>query len=529
MGHANSVSPGMRTLLRPTISSIGVTVLMALGVIANIGPHVAVAGAASVTIVASHAPLPGNADSDPAVVLSQSACADSTSCVAVGSYQDADGAQQVLLETLSSGGWMPSEGALPDNAGADPEAGLKSVSCPAPGTCEALGTYIDSEGNQQGLIDSLANGAWTPSPALLPSNAATNPDVQLNALACPAPTACVGVGSYDANNTAIDQPPLIESLSGGSWTPSEGPLPVGSGSGMLNGVSCPVAGSCVAVGAYGVMTDPSGLVNQNTLPLVSTLASGGWTSGEGAIPNDADTSALDAETVEFLGDWCDPAGLCQAVGTFADGSGGQQALLETLSGGTWVVDSPTLPADADSDGAFAELRSVSCQAEQPCLAVGSYIEASGNRRALVENVSADGGTPGDVSLPSDASDDLAASMNGVSCSTSMPTPVTPQITTPATTTPSTATPTTTAPSTTTTTTTTTNPESTTNSAVSTTTTSTAPTSTTTTTTTPTTTPTTAPTPASAETTCTILGSYQDQNALSQGLIGISDTSGLAPS
>jgi hypothetical protein len=540
MRHANGVSPTMRTLLRPTISAFGVMALMALGSISGIGPRSAMADAASPTIVASHAALPSDAGSDPSVVLNGSACANTTSCASVGSYQDVDGAQQVLLETLTSGGWVPSEGALPANAGADPEASLKAVACPAPGSCEALGSYIDDEGNQQGLIDTLANGAWTPSQALLPVNAATDPDAQLNAVACSSPTACVGVGSYDANGTDVEQPPLIESLSGGSWSPLEGPLPVGSGSGVLNGLSCPTAGFCVAVGVYTVMTDASGLVNQNSLPLVSTFASGRWTSGEGAIPSDADTSSLDAETVEFLGDSCDPTGLCQAVGAFADGTGGQEALAETLSGGTWIVDAPTLPADADSDGAFAVLRSVSCQTGQPCLAVGSYLEGSGLERALVEKISAGDGTPGTVSLPSDASDDLAASLNGMSCSTSIPTALVPETTTPSTTTPSTTTPSTTTPSTTTsstttttstsTTTTTSAPETTPSTPASTpTTTNPTATPTTTTTTTPTT-PTTAPAPAPAPTapSCSVVGTYQDQNDLSQGIIGVSDISGSAP-
>jgi hypothetical protein len=534
MRDANGFSPPMCTLLRRTITPFGVMALMALGIISGIGSPVGIAAAASPTIVASRAPLPSNAAANPAVVLNGSACADTTSCVAVGSYQDVDGAQQVLLESLSSGGWIPTEGALPANAGTEPEATLKAVACPAPGSCEALGTYIDGEGNQQGLIDTLANGTWTPSEALLPTDAATDPDAQLNAVACWSATDCVGVGSYDANDTDVEQPPLIESLSGVSWSSQEGPLPAGSGSGILNGISCPTEDHCVAVGAYGVMTEASGLVNQDSLPLVSTLASGQWTSSEGAIPNDADTSALNAETVEFLGDSCDPTGQCQAVGSFADSAGGQQALVETLSGGSWAVDASALPSDADSDGAFAELHSVSCQSGQPCLAVGSYLEGSGNQRALVENISADG-TPGGITLPSDAGDDLTASLIGISCSTSMSTAPVPESPTP-----STATPTTTAstPTTTTSTTATTtgsSPQTTTSTAVST------PTSarstTTTSTTTPTTVPTTTPTtttpttaPVAAPTaTCSTVGSNQDQNALSQGFIGVSSISGSAPS
>jgi hypothetical protein len=266
------------------------------------------------------------------------------------------------------------------------------------------------------------------------------------------------------------------------------------------------------------MTDPSGLVNQDTLPLVSTLSSGSWTASEAAVPTTADTNPLDAETVELLGDSCGPTGQCQAVGTFADATGGQQALLEVLSGGQWTVDSPTLPPDADGDGAFAELRSVSCQTGQPCLAVGSYLEGSGNQRSLVEDISADGSTPGDVSLPSDANDALAASLTGVACSTSIPTAVTPQTSAPSTTTPRTTT------STTTSTTTTTTPGATSTSSTS--------TPTTTTTTTPattTTTPTTEPAPNSTGSSCSTVGTYQDQNALGEGIIGISAVTGSATS
>ena len=98
------------------------------------------------------------------------------------------------------------------------------------------------------------------------------------------------------------------------------------------------------------MREASGLVIEDTLPLVETLASGTWTPSEGAIPAAAGTATLDAESVQFLGDFCDPTGLCQAVGTYADGSGSQLPLVETRSGGTWRVASPVLPSDAEGNG-----------------------------------------------------------------------------------------------------------------------------------------------------------------------------------
>ena len=113
MRHANGVSPRMRSWLHRFLTSFSVMALVALGAIAAAVPFVAMSDAASPAIAASEAPLPANAAADPAVVVSQSACTDLGTCVAVGSYEDTNGVQQSLIETYSSGAWSPSEGALP--------------------------------------------------------------------------------------------------------------------------------------------------------------------------------------------------------------------------------------------------------------------------------------------------------------------------------------------------------------------------------------------------------------------------------
>ena len=75
-------------------------------------------------------------------------------------------------------------------------------------------------------------------------------------------------------------------------------------------------------------------------------------------------------------------------------------LVETLSGGTWTVADPLLPSDADDQGTFALLVSVSCPAVEPCVAVGNYAQSGGNQHALIERGSVNTWTPSDAPLPS---------------------------------------------------------------------------------------------------------------------------------
>jgi hypothetical protein len=232
MRHANGVSPRMRSWLQRFLTSFSVMALVALGAVAATVPFVALSDAASPAIAASEAPVPTNAGADPTVVVSQSACTDPGTCVAVGSYEDTNGVQQSLIESDSSGVWSSSEGGLPTNADATRGAGLDAVSCPASGSCVAIGSYFDRDGNQQAFVDTLSHGAWAPVVASLPLNAAANPDAQLHAISCATTTSCVAVGSYHANDAAVERPALIEILSGSAWTALEATLPPNAGVGQ---------------------------------------------------------------------------------------------------------------------------------------------------------------------------------------------------------------------------------------------------------------------------------------------------------
>ena len=376
----------------------------------------ATAAAVGLAFVPAEAPLPPDAGSVPSPLLSQSACAGPERCVAVGSYVDTAGTQQALIESSAAGAWSATRGSLPTDAGANPQAGLTGISCPAPGSCVAVGSYEDRWGDQRALVETLAAGSWTPAEVLLPPDAGPNPGGQLNAVWCGTPTTCVAVGSYDPNATTVDQVPLIETLSGGTWTPAEAGLPADGHAGYLTGVSCPAGGPCVAVGVYGVEVISDGLVNEDTLPLVSTLSSGTWTPSEGALPADADTTPTGAANVELQAVSCLAAGPCEAAGSYMTNDGSRVALAETLSDGRWSVGDLSLPTDAATESPLSALLSASCTTGLRCVAVGDYLDRGGDQRALVETLSGGSWRPGQVPLPANANSNTSAVLDGAAFS-----------------------------------------------------------------------------------------------------------------
>jgi hypothetical protein len=78
---------------------------------------------------------------------------------------------------------------------------------------------------------------------------AAPPPVQgtLSSVSCTATTACVAVGSYVNDGDTVA---LAERWNGTAWTNQATPNPAGGTEIALNGVSCPSATKCLAVGSY---------------------------------------------------------------------------------------------------------------------------------------------------------------------------------------------------------------------------------------------------------------------------------------
>jgi len=373
---------------------------------------------------ATKAPLPANASaSNAGVDYFGATCTSVGSCVVVGNYLDNATFQVALVETLSNGTWSATEVPLPANAGTDGDghalSGLNSVACTGPGACEAVGFYTDTNGYQYGLIENLTGTTWTGTEAPLPSNAGTDGDLngfaQLASVTCPFAGSCVAVGNYyDTNGHDYA---LMEQGAGGSWTPTQGAEPPNAGTGIdesayLNQVSCAGLGECVAVGAY---QDTSAF----TYPLAETLVDATWTPSAPPLPaNAGGDAALQFAPLESVS--CPQALQCVAVGRYKDTSQYAFSVIDTLNNGTWSTLSPAQPANVGSDASssqYADLSNVSCSWPGQCVAAGYYQDPSSHDHGFLVSETSGNWSSMESPYPGPGSSNIF--LNDVSCVAAM--------------------------------------------------------------------------------------------------------------
>jgi hypothetical protein len=361
------------------------------------------ASAASWT--ASALPAPANADwwVQPSTVT----CASTTSCVAVGNYLDTSQHQEGLLLTWSGAIWTVKEAPLPANAAANPNVILSSLSCPSPGTCVAGGTYTDSSGNQQGLLLTWSGGSWTPAEVLLPANAAANPQVGMSSVSCPTNSGCVAVGGYTATS-GLSQALLWWGL-GRSWTKVRPPLPangVTNRESGLESVHCLADAPCVVTGYYSDSSGTYGLEHG----LLLTGSSSSWTAAEAPQPSNATSVMIQRVT-------CAAISACFAAGNYWDGSGHEGGLLLTGAGGSWQETVAPLPANSSlpTGSGFLSFTSLACVSSSSCVAVGEYADVSGGTDGLLITGSGTTWTAAEAPMPTGTLTPGDASLASVSC------------------------------------------------------------------------------------------------------------------
>jgi hypothetical protein len=165
-------------------------------------------------------------------------------------------------------------------------------------------------------------------------------------------------------------------------------------SGSMNAVSCPSAGSCVAVG-YAPATGQM---------LAETLANGSWT---------ATTLTSSFALASLQGVWCASVTSCIAVGQGGATTATEQPLVVTLSGTTWGISaSDLLPSGQQSEPGV--LNSISCLSVTSCVAVGSFSPAAAMDEALFATLSGTSWSATSTASPSGATVTVAKSVQCVS-------------------------------------------------------------------------------------------------------------------
>jgi photosystem II stability/assembly factor-like uncharacterized protein len=322
-------------------------------------------------------------------------CASDTFCVTVGFQEGPTGADfGTLIEQWDGTSWS----AVPSPNPAD-HSGLLDVSCTSPTRCVAVGvtyTTVIPTFKSATLVESWDGTTWT----VIPSPNDSPAQNRLNSVSCISATACVAVGSTNAEN----QTPLGEVWDGTSWKLARHADDV---PGSLNGVSCTSAPRCIAVGDPGplieqrngrewsVMPSPhpgaDGLIDVTCTRAQSCVAVGDSVSGDGSTSsaaidawNGTDWSSVDAPSPGtshnvLWGVSCVSANRCIAVGEWGNRIGAMRTLIESWDGSSWKVQkSPNRP-----DVQLEYLFGVSCTATRTCFAVGFSSTGSGVGQSLV--------------------------------------------------------------------------------------------------------------------------------------------------
>ena len=162
-------------------------------------------------------------------------------CTAIGHYTNSGGTEVTLAEVYASSKWTAQEPPNPTGAKGSSLIGLR---CFASVECGAVGRYINSSGAELTLAEEYASTKWTvqetPNPKI--------PTGSLPSVSCPASGTCIAVGDYLNDSGA--EVPLAEAWNGKEWSFQEPPNPTGAKGSSLTGVSCASTTVCTAVGRF---------------------------------------------------------------------------------------------------------------------------------------------------------------------------------------------------------------------------------------------------------------------------------------
>ena len=291
-----------------------------------------------------------------------------------------------------------------DGTSTNQYANLTQVSCPADGFCVAVGSYTDENYAARYMVDTLSSGSWTsmnlPMPFMTGSNA-----FQSTGLSCATTTSCVMVGNLEVFNSdsTASYLPIIYTWDGTTWSYSSPALPWSydanhsstGGIADLLSVSCTSPTSCVAVGNY-TAHSPGG--RDSTLPLIETLSGTSWTPSYPGLPSDSPNPASAYVYAPLTQVSCTSASFCEAVGSYTTTRPVQAIETVTFNGTSWTPSA--IPAIPDDYGEYAG--PLSCPSDNNCVMIGTYEASTGITTTMSETLSGGSWTEQDIATPDGA-------------------------------------------------------------------------------------------------------------------------------
>ncbi len=325
---------------------------------------------------------PADGAAAPALTIYALACAAVGSCVAGGDYLNVAGNQEPFVASELSGVWQSATAlALPANAASSSQSALvRSIACPAVNGCVAVGSYTDAAGAQRGFVAGQVNGSWPGATEVaLPTGANADPFTSVLQVACAAVGSCVAVGSYiDLNN--VDHG-LLVAEEGGQWQNATAITPppdasVFAGAG-LSEVTCVANGPCTVLGTYVANT---GAIEA----MVSTAVNGNAPAASAlALPANA---ALDPRAFfyGYGGVACANGGNCALGGLYVTAAGQYEGFFANEVSGQWRrAVQLALPKGASAAGKNGGVVALSCPQVGQCRAGAAFLDHAGRYQGLV--------------------------------------------------------------------------------------------------------------------------------------------------
>jgi hypothetical protein len=258
---------------------------------------------------------------------------------------------------------------------------MSTVSCSLAGECSAAGLISDQATSETFTLDER-NGTWG-APALvsgLPKSGEGAPSIE-----CPAPGTCLAISNPGTVPTAfgVGAPYVFDEVNG-RWSAAT-PVPglsglrgyTGSNFNRVTSLSCSKQSYCVIVGGY---QNNDLKVKGLHSAFIDTYSSGSWQKATSlpSLSTSIDTfSILNAVA-------CDPNGDCVAGGIenrLLKSGFTNKLFLLSESNGTWSPVSGIKGLSKSEDGTFVD--SIYCQSEGSCNVLGYGANSHGSRAFLV--------------------------------------------------------------------------------------------------------------------------------------------------
>lgn len=166
-------------------------------------------------------------------------CRSASSCEAVGSwtYQSEPTEGLPLAEVWNGSAWKVQATPSPGSS----VSMLRGVACPSAKVCNAVGVYYTATGSFP-FAEHWNGSRWLVDSLKIPAHAVGG---SLNAIACPSSDRCMAAGYYENSSFHIQN--LAEYWNGSSWS-VQTPTGLSAAASLLQGIACPGAHSCFAVG-----------------------------------------------------------------------------------------------------------------------------------------------------------------------------------------------------------------------------------------------------------------------------------------